>query len=221
MAWSSIQMRSSTNAVPLGGLSGLHGTSGSPSGPLSRPLHRIGAPCFWARFTTFTGTVIEVQRFINVPMRWGERYVCRERRELWLSDSSSGQGYEEQSKWVIHTKVLPARRDHRVVLLLAGSWVLGLYNDTTGACVNFVRADPPFLTRGVDVAVILALGIASALARGWPGLLLTVPEAMAYLIGIAVIRGVNRWRLQRLVDDALNELELKAVLRPLRRIERR
>lgn len=172
------------------------------------------------RFTTFTGTVIEVQRFINVPMRWGERYVCRERRELWLSDARNGQGYDEQSKWVIHTKVLPARRDHRVVLLLAGSWVLGLYNETTGASVNYVRADPPFLTRGVDAAVIAALGIASALALSWPGLLLTLPEAMVYLMGIAIIRAVNRWRLQRLVDDALNEFELKAVLRPLRKTER-
>jgi len=50
---------------------------------------------------TYTGTVIEVQRYINKPMRWHERPVCHERRELWVSDGSG-----DQRKGVIQSKLM-------------------------------------------------------------------------------------------------------------------
>jgi hypothetical protein len=50
---------------------------------------------------TYTGTVIEVQRYINKPMRWHERPVCHELRELWVSNGSG-----DQRKWVIQSKLM-------------------------------------------------------------------------------------------------------------------
>jgi hypothetical protein len=37
-----------------------------------------------ARLTHVAGSIVETQRYINVPMRLGERYPARERREVWL-----------------------------------------------------------------------------------------------------------------------------------------
>jgi len=163
------------------------------------------------RFTTYTGTVIEVQRYINKPMRWHERPACNERRELWVSN-----GNGDQRKWVIHSKLMPARRDHQVTLLLVGPWVIGLFNATAHTSANYVREDPPFLLRDVDALVALALMAAACSLLGWLGLVLALPVASAYLGGAAMLRAVHRWRMARVVDEALNELELMMVVRPMR-----
>jgi hypothetical protein len=55
---------------------------------------------------------------------------------------------------------------------------------------------------------------------GWLGLVLALPGASAYLVGAAVFRGVHRWRMARVVDEALNELELMLVVRPMRQAGR-
>lgn len=167
------------------------------------------------RITTFTGTVIEVQRYINKPMRWHERPVCHERRELWVSN-----GNGDQRKWVIQSKLMPARRDHQVTLLLVGPWVIGLFNATAHTSTNYVREDPPFLLRGVDALVVLALMATACALLGWQGLVLALPGASAYLVGIAMFRAVHRWRMARVVDEALNELELMLVVRPMRQAGR-
>ena len=43
---------------------------------------------------TRTGTIIETQRYINVPMRFCERYLARERRKcgcvIWMVGRASG-----------------------------------------------------------------------------------------------------------------------------------
>ena len=44
----------------------------------------------------------------------------------------------------------------------------------------------------------------------------TLPGASAYLIGIAMFRTMHRWRIARVVDEALNELEPMLVVRPMR-----
>jgi hypothetical protein len=163
------------------------------------------------RFTTYTGTVIEAQRYINKPMHWHERPVCHERRELWVSNGSG-----DQRKWVIHSKLMPARRDHQVTLLLVGPWVIGLFNATAHTSANYVREDPPFLLRGVDALVVLALMATACVLLGWLGLILALPGALAYLVGVAMFRAVHRWRMARVVDEALNELELMLVVRPMR-----
>jgi hypothetical protein len=167
------------------------------------------------RFSTYTGTVIEVQRYINKPMRWHERPACHERRELWVSNGSG-----DQRKWVIHTKLMPARRDHQVTLLLVGPWVIGLFNATAHTSANYVREDPPFLLRGVDAVVVLTLLAAACALLGWLGLVLALPGSSAYPVAIAMFRAVYRWRMARVVDEALNELELMLVVRPMRQAGR-
>jgi hypothetical protein len=168
------------------------------------------------RIKTFTGTVIEAHRFIDKPMHWHERPVCNERRELWLAT-----GHEDEYKFVIHTKLMPARKTHCVTLVLAGSTVLGLYNATTGINANYVREDPPFLTKGNDIFVMLALigvgGIGTAL--GWLSVVQALGGAMAYQIFAMLSRAVHRKRLRSFVDEALNELHLIRVVRPIRRVD--
>ena len=152
------------------------------------------------RLTIVTGVLLETQRFINVPMRFGERYLARERRELWVRERD---GHER--KWVIHTRVLPARRGHRIVLLVRGDWVVGLLNASTGMTVNFQRADPPFLLRGCDLLFVLASALVLPAALGAAGFALLSPSAVSYLIVAACARFVWRWRLRCRVDKGLAE----------------
>jgi hypothetical protein len=37
------------------------------------------------KFWSVTGQLVEVHRYINVPMRWCEQHPAREKRELWVS----------------------------------------------------------------------------------------------------------------------------------------
>lgn len=148
-----------------------------------------------------SGIVVETQRFINVPMRMSERYLARERRELWLREADG-----QEHKWIIHTRALPARRGHRVELLLRRDWVVGLFNMSTGAAVNYPRADPPFLLRGVDLLVVLVLAVGLPAWLGALGLFLATLSAMTYLLFAACVRAVWRWRLRRQVDVLLAEI---------------
>ena len=156
-----------------------------------------------ARLTVVDGTIIETQRYINVPMRFGERYLARERREVWLLGSDS-----RESKWIIHTRQLPARRGHRVALLLKQEWVVGILNTSTGAEVNYVRADPPFLLRGVDLLVIVGALILLPCFLGEAGLVVAGLAIVAYLPAVIAARAVHRWWLRALVDAAIRQLHL-------------
>lgn len=89
-------------------------------------------------FSWVCGEPTEVQRFINVPMRWCEQYPARERRELWIQST-----WGMEVKLVVHARVMPARRGHRVLAVLHRKQLVGLRNLSTGAQVNFVRSDPP------------------------------------------------------------------------------
>jgi hypothetical protein len=46
-------------------------------------------------------------------MRWCEHYPARERRELWIRTDAG-----PELKFVVHTRYLPARRGHRVAVLV-------------------------------------------------------------------------------------------------------
>jgi len=168
------------------------------------------------RIKTVTGTIIESSRFIHKPMHWHERPVCNERRELWLTTS-----HEDERGFVIHTKLMPARKTHFVTLVLAGSTVLGLYNATTGASANYVRQDPPFLTKGLDILVLTFWAIVGCVcgAMGWLGLDQILGGAVAYLLLAIACRAVCRKRLREFVDEAVNELHLMRVVRPIRRVQ--
>jgi hypothetical protein len=165
------------------------------------------------RIKTITGTIIESSRFTNKPMHWHERPVCNERRELWLATS-----LEDEHGFVLHTKLMPARKTHCVTLVLAGIKVLGLYNATTGTSANYVREDPPFLTRGLDILVTALLilcglvGMALCHLNGW----LVLTSLLAYGAFSVAYRAVARKRLRNTVDDVLNELQVRRVVRPIR-----
>jgi hypothetical protein len=105
-----------------------------------------------------------------------------------------------------------------VTLLLVGPWVIGLFNATAHTSANYVREDPPFLLRGVDALVALPLMATACAQLGWLGLTLALPCASAYLVGVAMFRAVHRRRMARVVDEALNELELMLVVRPMRQV---
>ncbi|MFT3857385.1 MAG: hypothetical protein QM742_07785 [Aquabacterium sp.] len=166
------------------------------------------------RIKTITGTIIESSRFTNKPMHWHERPVCNERRELWLATS-----HEDERCVVIHTKLMPARKTHCVTLVLTGSTVLGLYNATTGASANYVRQDPPFLTKGLDVLIVAVWTIVGCICAtmGWLGLPEVLGGAQAYLLLAIACRAVYRKGLREFVDEAVNELHLMRIVTPLRR----
>ena len=72
-------------------------------------------------FHWVSGELTEVQRFINVPMRWCEQYPARERRELWIRTDAGSE-----LKFVVHTRYLPARRGHRVAVLVGSGEAVAL-----------------------------------------------------------------------------------------------
>src|SRR5262249_55930242 len=106
-----------------------------------------------------------------------------------------------ESKWIIHTRVLPARRGHRVVLVIRKTWVAGLVNVSTSAGVNYPRIDPPFLLRGFDLLAIVGLAIASPIGAGAAGVVLLLPAGVVYMTIAICIRLALRWRLRRNVDE--------------------
>jgi hypothetical protein len=162
-------------------------------------------------FYWVSGELTEVQRFINVPMRWCEQYPARERRELWIRTDAG-----PELKFVVHTRYLPARRGHRVAVLVGTDEAVALWNGTTGEGVNFVRADPPLLWRRCD-AVWIALSLAVVLAASfW----LDQARALLSIMGLPVAvlllflgRLVRRWFLRRAVAAALKAADSPRQLR--------
>lgn len=93
---------------------------------------------------------------------------------------------------------LPARRGHRVAVLVGSHEAVALLNVTTGEGVNFIRADPPLLWRRCDAVRAALAVIALLVASFWldqPGvlvLILVLPVAvLLHVLG----RLVRRWFL--------------------------
>ena len=153
-------------------------------------------------FHWVSGELTEVQRFINVPMRWCEQYPARERRELWIRTDAGSE-----LKFVVHTRYLPARRGHRVAVLVGSREAVALLNVTTGEGVNFVRADPPLLWRRSD-AVRAALALFALLAASFwldqPGALVSITGLPVAVLLLVLGRLVRRWFLRRAIAAALN-----------------
>lgn len=170
------------------------------------------------KFWSVSGQLVEVQRFINVPMRWCEQYPARERRELWLSTTNG-----KDIKLIVHSREMPARRDHQVTALLLGERLVGICNVSTGRQVNYLRADPPLLWRRCDavaVAVLSIASIASFFSPVAPALLVSVPLALLYPPLIVAARLAWRWRTRAQVDRALDIVKASEVARPaLRRVK--
>ena len=167
------------------------------------------------KFWSVTGQLVEVHRYINVPMRWCEQYPARERRELWVS-AANGQDV----KLIVHSCEMPARRGHQVTALLLGERLVGFYNASTGKQVNYVRTDPPLLWRRCDAAGVAVLSIASMAGfvfSAWPALLVSAPMAMLYAPLMVAVRLAWRCRTRAQVDRALDIVKGREVDQPLLR----
>lgn len=170
------------------------------------------------KFWSVSGQLAEVQRYINVPMRWCEQYPARERRELWISTAGG-----HDIKLVVHSREMPARRGHQVTALLLGDRLVGLSNASTGKQVNFVRADPPLLWRHCDAAVVVAMLVASVGVFAFsarPALLLSLPLALVYPPLMVTARFAWRCRIRAQIDRALAIVKGQEVVQPtLRRVK--
>lgn len=162
-------------------------------------------------FRWVSGHVAEVQRFINVPRRWCERYPARERRELWIT---ADQGPE--FKFVVHTTLMPARRGHRVLALLLDHELVALHNLQTGESVNYLRSDPPLLWRRCEAVAAVLTGVGGIAAFAVVGAVVPLGMVVATLIGApgAVgLRLLRRVLARRAIDRALIEA-LRQVRQP-------
>lgn len=152
-------------------------------------------------FHWVSGELTEVQRFINVPMRWCEQYPARERRELWIKAIDG-----PDVKLVVHSRFLPARRGHDVDALLFGELPVGLFNRSTGDQINFLRTDPPLLWRRCDAAWILGVTAASVTSfalMSWPWMLVGVPVVVMRTVLAVGFRMVWRRSIRIKVDAAV------------------
>lgn len=170
------------------------------------------------KFWSVSGPLVEVQRFINVPMRWCEQYPARERRELWVSTTNGND-----IKLIVHSREMPARRGHQVTALLLGEHLVGICNVSTGRQVNYLRADPPLLWRRCDAAAVAALSVAGFAAfdfLAWPAMLVGVPMALLYAPLMVAARLAWRYRTRVQVDRALDIVKGREVAQPfLRRVK--
>jgi hypothetical protein len=166
-----------------------------------------------SKFLWVSGQLAEVQRFINVPMRWCEQYPARERRELWVT-TTDGQDI----KLIVHSRLMPARRGHQVIGLLLGEQLVGIYNATTGKQVNYIRSDPPLLWRRCDaaaIALLSAFSITALATSAGATLLVGVAPALLYAPLVMTVRLLWRCRTRGQVDRAMAIAKCRASGRPL------
>ena len=170
------------------------------------------------KFWSVNGQLVEVQRYINVPMRWCEQYPARERRELWVSTTSGND-----IKLIVHSREMPARRGHQVTALLLGERLVGIYNANTERQSNYLRTDPPLLWRRCDAVAVAGLLLTStpALAdSAWPALMVTLPMAVLYAPQMIAARLAWRCRTRAQVDRALAIVKRPKAEQPhLRRVK--
>lgn len=169
-------------------------------------------------FHWVSGELTEVQRFINVPMRWCEQYPARERRELWIQVIDG-----PDVKLIVHTRFLPARRGHDIDALLFGELPVGLFNHSTGDQINFLRTDPPLLWRRCDAAWIVGVTAASVTSfalLSWPWLLVGAPVIVLRTVVALAVRMLWRRSIRAKADAALAAAARAAQSRPrLRRVK--
>ena len=126
-------------------------------------------------FKTVIGRVIEVRRFVNGSSRWARWGNWRERHEFWLAVKGN-----VERKWIVQTATFPARRGHAVVALVRIGQLIGLFNESTGKAVNYLRTDRPSLLRLRDLWVSLLLLAGALSLLGVIGLALALPVGLIY-----------------------------------------
>ena len=171
-----------------------------------------------SKFLWVSGQLAEVQRFINVPMRWCEQYPARERRELWVT-TADGQDI----KLIVHSRLMPALRGHQVIGLLLGEQRAGIHNFTSGRQVSCIRSDPPLLWRRCDAAAIALLsviGITALVMLAWATLLMGLPLVLLCAPLMVTARRPWRCRTPGQVDRAIEIAKRRACGQPqLRRVK--
>lgn len=151
---------------------------------------------------TVRGRIVDLRRHTNVHLYWRGRFGPAERYELWLRDSA-----KREYQFVVHARIMPARRGHEISLLTDAIAVRGIVNWSTGMHVNYLRADPPPLLRLRDLWVSLALLTALAAWLGDLGLLLFLPAALLYFLFAAMVRyATRRWHATT-IERALRDVQ--------------
>ena len=140
---------------------------------------------------TTRGRIVDLRRHTNVHLYGRRPLGPTDRYELWVRQRGG-----RERKFTIHTRTMPARRGHEVsVVAVAGVSalrVLAMINWTTADAVNYVRADPPSLLLGWDVAVVVSVLVAMVVVFGDAGLALSVPAATVWLVVAASVRAIGR-----------------------------
>jgi hypothetical protein len=142
---------------------------------------------------TCAGRIGEIRRLV-APLDPLRGFRNRERWDLWVVGPD---GRERQ--FVATTPSMPARRGHQVVLALLDGAPVGILNQTTGARLNFLRADPPALYHPIDgvvpvVLLFLSVLVAMVMDSGVV-FLFSVPLSVLYVPALMALRAVrNVWR---------------------------
>ncbi len=169
-------------------------------------------------FHWVSGELTEVQRFINVPMRWCEQYPARERRGPWVP-AAGGVELER----VVHTRAMLGRRGDRGLAVLPRRHLGGRRNLSRGARVTFGRGDPPLLWRrcdGAALATLVAVAAGLALAALPSAAIAWLAAASLSVPTLVGARLIARVFLARAVESALDTAAQQAAGRPaIRRVK--
>ena len=148
------------------------------------------------------GRIVELRRHTNVHLYRRCPLGPTDRYELWIKPPD-----EPERKFTVNTRNMPARRGHEVSLIIAVHEVprvLALANWSTIDGVNYARTDAPSVIRAWDLVVLPCAFIAMAIRGGDIGMMLFVPVAAAYLVGVVAARTVLRAHLAWQVDCAID-----------------
>lgn len=156
------------------------------------------------------GRIVDLHRYTNVHLYWRRPPGPTDRYELWLRQDD---GIER--KFVIHTRIMPARRGHRVSVIVKMDTnplqVMGLFNGETLDAANYMRSDPPSVLLGGDLIVVLALALAVMAAKlGDVGMVLFAPAALTYLLVAAFGRAIGRALSAKQVDYIIAQEQARA-----------
>lgn len=88
----------------------------------------------------------------------------------------------------MQTATFPARRGHAVVALVRIGQLIGLFNESTGKAVNYLRTDRPSLLRLRDLWVSLLLLAGALSLLGVIGLALALPVGLIYTCAAMAVR---------------------------------
>lgn len=158
---------------------------------------------------TIRGRIVDLRRYTNVHLYWHRPPGPTDRYELWLRQFD---GHER--KFTIHTRMMPARLGHRVSVIanldtgLPQVW--GLFNGETGDAANYLRSDPPAMLHVVDLIALATAFVAMAEWFGDTGMVLFVPEALAYLLIAVFGRAIKLALRAKQVDCMIAQEQVRA-----------